>query len=108
MILLGYCHGLQVLELIALRWEMLALVQGLIYVTRRKHGVPSTHPLRGPELRSVKDLRNTHRIPLLPLCAQVNSLAACLSDLKNRSGGEALQQGIYWRCQSVRIYVLKV
>ena len=30
---------------------------GLLHVNRLKNGVPSTHPLRGPELRSLRQLR---------------------------------------------------
>jgi type 1 fimbriae regulatory protein FimB/type 1 fimbriae regulatory protein FimE len=52
-----YRHGLRVSEAIALRWEQLELKQGLIHITRLKNGTPSTHPLRGPELRSLRALQ---------------------------------------------------
>jgi type 1 fimbriae regulatory protein FimB/type 1 fimbriae regulatory protein FimE len=52
-----YRHGLRVSEAIALRWEQLELKQGLLHVTRLKHGTPSTHPLRGPELRALRALQ---------------------------------------------------
>jgi type 1 fimbriae regulatory protein FimE len=32
------------------------LRQGLLHVTRRKHGIASVHPLRGPELRALRRL----------------------------------------------------
>ncbi len=32
------------------------LRQGLLHVRRRKNGLPSTHPLRGPELRALRKL----------------------------------------------------
>lgn len=57
LILLAYRHGLRVSELVALRWDQLDLDQGLLHVTRVKAGVPSTHPLRGPELRALRRLR---------------------------------------------------
>ncbi len=60
MILLCYRHGLRVSELIALRWDMVDLKQSLLHVTRRKHGMPSTHPLRGPELRSLRRLQRDY------------------------------------------------
>ncbi len=57
MILLCYRHGLRVSELCALRWEQIDLKQGLLHVTRKKNGTPSTHPLRGEELRALRQLR---------------------------------------------------
>jgi type 1 fimbriae regulatory protein FimE len=52
LILIAYRRGLRVGELIALRHDQLDLQQGLIHVARLKNGVPSTHPLRGPEIRA--------------------------------------------------------
>jgi type 1 fimbriae regulatory protein FimB/type 1 fimbriae regulatory protein FimE len=40
-----------------LRWEQVELKAGLLHVNRLKNGVPSTHPLRGPELRALRQLR---------------------------------------------------
>ena len=54
MILLAYRHGLRVSELTGLRREQVDLRQGLLHVHRRKNGLPSTHPLRGPELRALR------------------------------------------------------
>src|ERR1700674_3071016 len=55
MILLAYRHGLRVSELTGLRREQVDLRQGLLHVLRRKNGLPSTHPLRGPELRALRE-----------------------------------------------------
>jgi site-specific recombinase XerD len=57
LLLLMYRHGLRVSEAIGLRWEQFDLKAGLLSVQRLKHGVPSTHPLRGPELRALRQLR---------------------------------------------------
>ena len=57
MILLAYRHGLRISELIALRWSQIDLKQGLIHVNRRKNGINSTHPLFGPELRALRQLK---------------------------------------------------
>jgi type 1 fimbriae regulatory protein FimB/type 1 fimbriae regulatory protein FimE len=56
MILLAYRHGLRVSELTGLRREQVDLRQGLLHVNRRKNGLPSTHPLRGPELRALRKI----------------------------------------------------
>jgi type 1 fimbriae regulatory protein FimE len=57
LLLLMYRHGLRVSETINLRWEQFDLKAGLLAVQRLKKGVPSTHPLRGPELRALRQLR---------------------------------------------------
>jgi type 1 fimbriae regulatory protein FimB/type 1 fimbriae regulatory protein FimE len=56
LILLAYRHGLRVSELVALRWEQVDFGSGTIYINRLKHGVSSTHPLRGPELRALRQV----------------------------------------------------
>ena len=60
LILLAYRHALRVSELVALRWEQVDLSQGLLHVTRAKNGVPSTHPLRGPEIRALRRLQRDY------------------------------------------------
>lgn len=60
LILLAYRHGLRVSELVALRWEQVDFGSGTIYINRLKHGVSSTHPLRGPELRALRQLQREY------------------------------------------------
>ena len=56
LLLLAYRHGLRVSELVELQWSQVDLKAGLLYVARRKNGLPSTHPLRGRELRALRPL----------------------------------------------------
>ena len=60
LILLAYRHGLRVSELVALRWDQVDLKGGLLHVHRQKNGVPSTHPLRGPEIRALRQLQRDY------------------------------------------------
>jgi len=56
-LMVAYHHGLRVSELVALRWEQIDLKAGHLHVRRVKNGSPSTHPLLGPELRALRQLR---------------------------------------------------
>jgi type 1 fimbriae regulatory protein FimB/type 1 fimbriae regulatory protein FimE len=60
LITLMYRHGFRVSEVVALRWDQIDLKQGLLHVTRLKNGVPSTHPLRGPELRALRQIQRDY------------------------------------------------
>jgi len=57
LILLMFRHALRVSEVIVLRWEQVDLKQGLLHVRRLKNGLPSTHPLRGTELRLLRQIK---------------------------------------------------
>lgn len=56
LILLSYRHALRVSEVISLQWHVIDLNHGRLHVHRRKAGVASVHPLRGPELRALRRL----------------------------------------------------
>jgi type 1 fimbriae regulatory protein FimB/type 1 fimbriae regulatory protein FimE len=56
LILMAYRHALRVSEAVSLRWDQVDLGQGLLHVNRSKNGTPSTHPLRGPEIRALRRL----------------------------------------------------
>ena len=67
LILVAFSHGLRVSELVALRWNMIDLKQGLMHVSRLKNGVNSTHPLRGVELRALRKLKRDYPDMLIRL-----------------------------------------
>jgi integrase len=50
-------HGFRVSELCALRWDQIDLDAGLMHVHRLKAGEPSTHTLKGDEIRALRQLR---------------------------------------------------
>ncbi len=60
LILMMFRHALRVSETIALRWEQVDLKLGLLHVRRLKNGLPSTHPLRGAELRLLRQLKRDY------------------------------------------------
>jgi len=55
-----YRHGFRVSEVVALRSDQIDIKQGLMHVNRVKNGVPSTHPIRGPELRALRQLQRDY------------------------------------------------
>ena len=57
LLMIMYRHGLRVTEAVSLRWDQVDLKGGLLHVNRLKNGVASTHPLRGPEIRRLRQLR---------------------------------------------------
>src|SRR5262249_26963152 len=45
-------------ELVTLRWDQVDLDGGgILHITRRKRGTPSTHPISGEELRALRRLK---------------------------------------------------
>lgn len=56
-ILLMFRHALRIGELITLRWDQIDFKKGLLHVNRLKNGLSSIHPLRGIELRALRQLK---------------------------------------------------
>jgi len=56
LLLLLYRHGLRVAKVVRLRWDMLDLKAAVLHVRRVKNGVAAVHPLRGIELRALRQL----------------------------------------------------
>ena len=59
-ILMMFRHGLRTAELIALRWQQVDLKAGYLDVHRAKRGHNAKHPLRGPQLRLLRELQRTY------------------------------------------------
>ena len=57
---MAFLHTLRVSELVALLWDQGDLKQGLLHVNRSKNGTPSSHPLRGPEIRALRRLKRDY------------------------------------------------
>ena len=56
-ILLAFSHGLRVSKIVSLTWAQIDFRDGVIHVRRSKNGRDSTQPLRGGEVRVLKQLR---------------------------------------------------
>ena len=59
-IMMMYRHGLRTAELVALRWQQVDLKAGYLDVHRVKHGHDAKHPLRGPQLRLLRELQRIY------------------------------------------------
>ncbi|HXB80673.1 MAG TPA: tyrosine-type recombinase/integrase [Bradyrhizobium sp.] len=57
MVTLCYRHALRASEVCELEWSQVSFDEGTLYVRRAKNGKPSTHPLRGDELRMLRKIK---------------------------------------------------
>jgi type 1 fimbriae regulatory protein FimB/type 1 fimbriae regulatory protein FimE len=58
LVMLMFRHALRVSEAVSLRWDQVCFERPeTLAVIRAKNGVPSTHPLRGPEIRELRQLQ---------------------------------------------------
>ena len=65
LIFIMFRHGLRVSEIIALCWDQIDFKKGLLHVKRLKNGLPSTHPVRGTELRLLRQLQREYKTLLM-------------------------------------------
>ena len=61
MLLVTYRHGLRASEACELEWSQIDLDKATMHVRRVKRGEPSTHPIRGDELRALRQLKREQR-----------------------------------------------
>ena len=57
MVFVAYRHGLRAAEICDLRWDQIDFISATLHVHRVKNGKPSTHPVRGDELRALRKLQ---------------------------------------------------
>src|SRR4029077_5422201 len=55
--LVAYRHGLRAAEVCSLEWSQVDFALATLHVRRVKSGKPSTHPIRGDEMRALRKLR---------------------------------------------------
>lgn len=60
LLLVMYTHGLRVSELTSLVWSQVDLKNGRLHVKRAKGGMDSAHPLRGKEIRALRQLKKDY------------------------------------------------
>src|SRR3974390_2374262 len=66
LILVAYRHGLRAQELCDLEWSQVDWRAATLHVRRIKNGKPAAHPIRGDELRALRELqRNQPASPFL-------------------------------------------
>lgn len=58
LVLIAYRHGLRAIEICDLEWSQVEFGRSSsLHVRRAKNGKPSVHPLRGDELRALRELQ---------------------------------------------------
>jgi integrase len=78
LILVAYRHGLRAVELCDLEWSQVEFDRAAtLHVRRAKNGKPAAHPIRGDELRALRELqlrpaagmysRRSAALPLQPM-----------------------------------------
>jgi len=61
LILIAFRHGLRAIEICDLEWSQVEFGRAAtLHVRRAKNGKPSTHPLRGDEIRALRELRRQY------------------------------------------------
>ena len=87
MLLVAFRHGLRASEVCDLRWEQLDFAAATLHVGRVKNGKPSTHPIRGDELRALRKLlREALKSPFVFVSERGGPFAIDLLQLAGQTG----------------------
>ena len=66
LILVAFRHGLRAKEIADLEWSQVEFGRNAaLHVRRAKNGKPSVHPLRGDELRALRELQRNAKTPFV-------------------------------------------
>ena len=65
MLLVAFRHGLRASEVCDLRWDQVDFNGAVLHVRKVKSGTPSTHPLRGDEIRALRRLQREAASPFV-------------------------------------------
>jgi integrase len=83
LILIAFRHGLRAVEITDLEWSQVEFGRSAaLHVRRVKNGKPSVHPLRGDELRALRELRR--QFPDSPFVFATERGGPFTSDAVNR------------------------
>ena len=96
MLLVAYRHGLRASELVDLRWDQVDFRTATLHVRRVKQGTPSTHPIRGDELRALRRLQREQE-PKSPVRVHLGAGGAVQHRRvrpHGRAGGQGGQAGL--------------
>ena len=108
MILVAYRHGLRASELVDLHWDQVDFASGALHVRRLKQGVPSTHPIRGDELRALRRLKKEQSKSAFVFTSERDAPRSgfCPDDRTRGTGGQVRLQGASAHAQArMRIHV---
>jgi integrase len=90
MVLIGFRHGLRVSELCGLQWTSIEFETATMHIGRAKGGAPSTHPLMGDEMRSLRELKRQAKTPFVFVSERGSPFTtAGFASLVGRAGDEA-------------------
>jgi integrase len=90
MLLVAFRHGLRASEVCGLEWSQVDFSAALLHVNRVKNGTPSTHPIRGDELRMLRKLQRDSASPFVFVSERGGPFApAAFNWLVKRAGRKA-------------------